>query len=558
MIATSTSDGEAAGSEGPPVDRVRRWQALVIPAALTLILALVFRQGMRATDDLGYAEAAAASIGANVAQWPIAAASHHNARIGAVLPLAGVFALFGPSNASLALLPLLCTISTAFLVAWLADRVWGAAVGLAAGLVFALLPLTIDLATFYVPEPLLGLESSVATVLFVAGLERQDRLARWMRFGAGLLIGVGYLTTEVGALLLPTFYIYLASARKLRPRDAWLAAGFLAVFCVELGYNASAHGNPLYRFSFSAPYSLDPMVQSANIDLAYRLFKAYPSLFIYPNAGLGLLGPLLIASGVYGAFKFREASLFVLWAAVIFLFFNFMSASFTHYVALPVSLRLIMPAFVPLAILAGKLLIDLWRSTRRSSSNSVRYLGAASCLAIGAVIACASALSMVLGTGSSLRAAIARNAEVAAAQLSSHDAVTVVSDPSTAQAIRFYRRFNPRDFFVPISKVDDSRIEDTPAFVVLNGVVINEAQIGGLYGAGFLPPEDRRALDRVRPPADAPVFSAHFDGGYPETLLEYRVTRYLLGSYGYHLVRMLRTTSPPLADIVVFRYDPGR
>ena len=63
-----------------------------------------------------------------------------------------------------------------------------------------------------------------------------------------MLIGVAYLTTEVGALMLPVFCRNLFLERKLRLRDAWLLGGFAVVFCLELTYHAAAHGNPLYRF----------------------------------------------------------------------------------------------------------------------------------------------------------------------------------------------------------------------------------------------------------------------------------------------------------------------
>ena len=107
-----------------------------------------------------------------------------------------------------------------------------------------------------------------------------------------------------------------------------------------------------------------------------------------------------------------------------------------------------------------------------------------------------------------------------------------------------------------LSAVAENRVARSPAFVVLNGAVINEGRIsGGLYGAGFLPSQERAALDRVLPPGDTAVFSSLFHGGYPSTLLDYAVVRQLLGPYNYRQARMLQATSPPLAQVVVFRYD---
>ena len=531
-----------------------RWVALVLPAIVTLVLALTFRQGMRATDDLGYAALATSAIGGH--PIPDREAAHHAARVGVILPLAGIFALVGPSNTSIAFVPLLCTILTASLIAWLASYFWGPAVGLAAGLVFSLIPIMINTATFYVPEPLLDFELCAAAALFLAARARSDRLAGQMQFLAGVLVGVAYLTTEVGALMLPAFYLYLAVGKKLRARDWWLMAGFLFVFGGELAYNAAAHGNALYRFALTSGYTNDPMVQDANVDLKYRLLKSYPAEFIYPHLSLGLMGPVLIAAGAYGVVKFSEAGFFVIWAALILLFYNFMTASFTHYVALPVSLRLVMPACLALSVLAGKMLVDLSRWTFARSSPTGRYVLAGLSATAAAVVVAVSALSMLLGTGASFTATVARNAEATAEHLSMYPAVTVVSDRYSSRAIQFYRGFNPRDSFVALSAVAENRVARSPAFVVLNGAVINEGRIsGGLYGAGFLPSQERAALDRVLPPGDTAVFSSLFHGGYPSTLLDYAVVRQLLGPYNYRQARMLQATSPPLAQVVVFRYD---
>jgi 4-amino-4-deoxy-L-arabinose transferase-like glycosyltransferase len=528
--------------------------ALVLPAVVTLVLALTFRQGMRATDDLGYAALATSTIGGH--PIPDLQAGHHAARLGAVLPLAGIFALVGASNASVAFLPLLCTVLTASLIAWLAAYFWDPAVGLAAGLVFSLTPLTINTATFYVPEPMLDFVLCAAAVLFLSASARSDRLRALMLFLAGVLVGVGYLTTEVGALMLPAFYLYLVIGKKLRASDAWLMAGFLLVFCAELAFNAAAHGNALYRFALTSGYTNDPMVQDANVDLKYRLLKSYPAAFIYPHLSFGLLGPVLVAAGVYGVAKFKEASFFVIWAALILLFYNFMTASFTHYVALPVALRLVMPACVALSALAGKMLVDFSRWAVSRSSTPLRYALIGFSTAAVAVVVAVSGLSMLLGTGASITATIARNAESTAEHLRMYPAVTFVSDRFSSRAIQFYRGFNPRDSFLPLSAVAENRVVGTPAFVVLNGAVINEARIsGGLYGAGFLPSADRAALDRVQPPPHTAVFSSLFHGGYSSTLLDYAVVQELLGPYAYSQARMLQTTSPPLAQVQVFRYD---
>src|SRR5581483_6853752 len=164
----------------------------------------------------------------------------HEARIALIYPLAAVFALFGTSEASLALLPLVASALTASLVAWLALRLRGAFAGFAAGLSYAFLPLTVGLATFCVPEPLVGLEMCVAVALVLRAVEDGAPHPRILVFAAGLVVGIAYLTTEVGALMLPVIGLWLALSRRFEAkRDAHLLAGFLVVLLVELVHDAA-------------------------------------------------------------------------------------------------------------------------------------------------------------------------------------------------------------------------------------------------------------------------------------------------------------------------------
>src|SRR5262245_49038925 len=219
------------------------------PAIAILLFSVCFWQGMRGTDDLGYAQIAMSVLRGDPLPSPDALPerAHHVARIGLTLPLAAAFFFFGPSSFSMALLPLLCTVLTALMIVWLGRRFWGAPVGLCAGLLYALLPQTIGLSTFGVPEPIVTLELCIAAALFSTAIGYPGCLASFVELVVGLLVGVAYLTTEVGFLMLPVFYLYLLVTGRIRPRHAWLLVGFVLVFGLELTYHATVHGSPLHR-----------------------------------------------------------------------------------------------------------------------------------------------------------------------------------------------------------------------------------------------------------------------------------------------------------------------
>lgn len=533
---------------------------LIAPAVATLTLAICFWQNMHGTDDLGYAQLAMSHL---LGEPPLLyTPNFHDARLGVIGPLIGVFWLSGPSNLSMAVLPLICTVLTAMLVAWLGDRFGGRACGFTAGFLYASLPLTIDLSTSYTPEPLATLAMCVACVFVVLASDRPEH-SGILKFSAGFVIGIAYLTTEVGALMLPVLYLYLWLTGKARPRDVWLLAGFSVVLGAELTYHAAVHGNALYRFTFTKGYADDPLVSGANTgNRMYRLFKAYPALFVYPNLDFGVLGPLMVVGGFYGLFRWRKQSLFIVWAAVILLFYNFMSVSLTEYVLTPVAARHVAPACVPLLILAAKLLVDVWDWTRNSDASVIRSGIPALFILSATGLASSSLLAMYANTAPMMTEAIVRNAELVAGFLRQQSSVTVVSDRRSVKAIQFYRAYNPRDVFFRFDAAVGTNVglgseTSKPVFVVLNGPVLNEDKTSeGKYGGAIsLSDADRQAIDRLVPPGQPAVFSARFTSmGLLPHLLRYGILRQLIGSYMYQLNQTLLTDDNGLNQVRVFRY----
>ena len=236
-------------------------------------------------------------------------------------------------------------------------------------------------------------------------------------------------------------------------------AGFVLVFGLELAFHAVVHGDALYRFTLLGGHPDDPMGRAANENLIYRLLESYPVMFAVPNTVFGLSGPLLALGGLYACFRLRESALFVLWAAAILLFYEFMTSSFSHYVALPAAPRLIAPACAPLAILTGKLLVDLWHWTAgrpplvRRAARAVAVVG-------GTTIVGVSLLSMYLNLRPTLSGAAAQNAKAVARSLRAEPRVRVVSDLASARALRFYRGYRPDDVWLGFAAASQAPLPD--------------------------------------------------------------------------------------------------
>ncbi|MBM3779474.1 MAG: hypothetical protein FJW23_14765 [Acidimicrobiia bacterium] len=529
---------------------------LGVVTLLSLMLCLAFGQGFVATDDLGYADLATSLQHG----WsdPLVTGGHRAGRIGLVFPLAVMFSVAGSNPLTLSLLPFFCTVFTAPMVAWLGTRVWGRRTGLLAGLLYPLVPITLTIGRTLVPEPIVSFELCAAAAFGMLGADPRRGRHRLALLLAGLCVGLAYLTTEAGAVMIGVLALFLVVSRQPLNHVGILLAGFLSVVVIELVYHQVIDGSALHRFSNVQAYAGHGQVVSANIDLPYRLVRAYPAMFVYPSLSLGVWGPLMIAGAIYGVSRWRHNLMFLSWAGAILLFYNFMSASLSQYVALPVSPRLIVPALPPLVILLAKLLTDgwAWLGRRRPAARVALRVGMAACLtgACAVAVVCA-----YLDARCRLTLVLARNATLATEFLNAYPAVSVISDPLSVRVIRFTRPRAARDSFLSFDQlarmdgVGPIRNPSRATFVVLNGPSLNARLLMGAGAPGIeLTAAARTALDRLGVQATPPIFI----GRQPRdplltTLLARPLIRSLIGPDAVRLLNMLWVSDPALSELRV-------
>jgi hypothetical protein len=337
---------------------------------------------------------------------------------------------------------------------------------------------------------MLSFELCLSVVLFIKSIKNDEKHPKRLKYLTGLIIGICYLTTEVGALMIPIIFIHQFITKQISKRDSFLAFGFLSVIILELLYYHIYYGNAFYRINvLPHKYMQDPMLHSANIDLAYRLFKAYPRYFIFPNADFSLFGPIMIIGAIYGIINFRKNCLLIIWSMAILAFYNFMSVQLDKYVVLPVATRLLLPACIPLIILSSKSIIEIIRYMEKSifykmfavQVNIIKY-------AIIVLFVSLSLLSVYINNNTSLTAILARNSEGVAQYLSDNPSVNIISDLRTGNSISFYRQFRKTDriYDYERGKQEHEYMKKIPTYLVINEVILNEKEINGSYYGGNL------------------------------------------------------------------------
>lgn len=218
---------------------------LVLGLALFALLLVFGWVGFIGSDDVTYARGAYGWL----ESFPYVG-GHGTIRYPITIPMALSFRLFGENEVAMVLPSLLYVV--AFLVGvWFAVR---SVAGPRAAL-FALGAL--------VTSPLIVVQSTIAGVdviemaflfasvlLFWRCLDRgpEPRLL----LASGAFAGLAFLTRETALFVVP-FYglLFLVGHRFARRHYLWIAAGFLAVWGLELIYLGIMTGDPLYRFNIS-------------------------------------------------------------------------------------------------------------------------------------------------------------------------------------------------------------------------------------------------------------------------------------------------------------------
>lgn len=220
-------------------------RGLWLGLGLFALLASLFWVGFIASDDTTYARGAYGWID----HFPYVG-GHGTIRYPITVPMALSFRALG-GNAFAMVLPSLLYLAGFLILAWRVTRD-----------VAGPLPAFCALLAC-VTNPLLLIQSSIANVdaiemalLFGAWLLvfrcLEEGPTRGRLLGAGALVGAAFLTRETAIFIIPWFgLLFLAGHRFNRWHFLWVAAGFLAVWALELVYLGIMTGDPFYRFNIA-------------------------------------------------------------------------------------------------------------------------------------------------------------------------------------------------------------------------------------------------------------------------------------------------------------------
>ena len=257
--------------------------AMVVGCAVlvggALALRLVFFSGLLAEDDIMYWGAAQGLRSGDHARGGPAYATRH----GLVVPLALAHSWFGETERAAALVPLAYSLAQLVLAYALGRLYGGAAVGLTAAALLAILPLDVIGATDLHRDLPLGVWLAAAFYGVKRGELSARRARAWFLFG-GLALGIAYVTKETAlafllVLLLRTWWF--GTGVRGYP---WLAAGLVTVLVGDVLWFWSVTGVPLYRYS--SPVLSQYRSEGALLSQpSYTWMLGYLRMLLWPLSG---------------------------------------------------------------------------------------------------------------------------------------------------------------------------------------------------------------------------------------------------------------------------------
>ncbi|MDD5583476.1 MAG: glycosyltransferase family 39 protein [Candidatus Omnitrophica bacterium] len=229
----------------------RKTLLLLLILAFAFFLRLFFFVGCIGSDDIVHSYSAYKIM---LGDWsfregignPIAAL-----RLGMTLPVALLFTLFGISEVTSVLFPLLCSLSGILLIFYFGKILINEKVGFIAAFLLALEPNNIINATVLLPDLPLSFFQAVTVFLFLrADTSPKDKKTPFMFFISGLGIGYCWLVKETGlqiGILLALYVFYKIYTRSFKKEYWMILLGLSTIIITESFLFYTVSGTPFFR-----------------------------------------------------------------------------------------------------------------------------------------------------------------------------------------------------------------------------------------------------------------------------------------------------------------------
>lgn len=253
-------------------------------------------------------------------RFPDVDADHWSLRVGLVLPVRALQAVFGPSEVAYHALPVAAGLLLVAATVVVGSRLHSLVVGLGAAAVVGSSNWFLSYSSALLPDHVAA--ALVVGALAVLLLGESSSRSRRVVVGAGVLLAWAYLIREFTLLLWPVALLVALgpgpsrapdTARPWRQTVRWLGLPVVAAMIGETVLNFAVHGDPLARWTVAGSH--DEVVRDLGADVT-----RFDALVLLPDAlvsreGTASLLLLLLAAPLTALFAVRRRWTIVAWLA---------------------------------------------------------------------------------------------------------------------------------------------------------------------------------------------------------------------------------------------------
>jgi 4-amino-4-deoxy-L-arabinose transferase-like glycosyltransferase len=420
------------------------WMALLSILAAGTLLRCFLYAGYFGSDEVTYVE-----IAANMAAGDWRAPSYIGAtRYGMNLPVALSIYLFGLSEASANLWPLICSIGEVALVYAMARCFWNTRAAVISAGLLALLPLHVHFAGRIMADPPLAFFLTLSVALMLLAVRSRSAFTYVL---AGLAWGGVYWVKEsVAILYLPVFLFLTLYRCRLAGPWVWVLAGAAAGVLSNCVFMFFLADDPLHLFKVMGK------TIGGFSDMVVRTSPWYYFHYLFIDIRHTLfIGVLALA----GCFKFGWTALrrkhaddntqfVVVWALLMVGMFSFAILSFDPVKFLLKQTNYMLIFMGPLALIGGWYLASL----------SNRILAPVSALIVVGSVTLAALEQQSI-------AVFTANSRAAYVYLRDHPSTFLIASTNNERAINFYSMIDEapemRDRIMPLSNLGHPANSDT-------------------------------------------------------------------------------------------------
>lgn len=318
---------------------------LILILSFALVLRLIFFTGIGYSDSLSYT-----SYANNFAEGKPVLTHHRALRLGIVFPVAVLYSIFGVNEFSSNILPLFLSLGSIVLTYAISKLLFNEKIGLLSAFLLSFFPMDVIYSTRLMPDLPAAFFVALSVYLFLKSEKTyKETSSSILCLFSGISLGISYLMKEISLLIALFFGAYILYNRKIRKRYFLIVLGFALIFFMEYFYFLRLTGIPFFRFQTISFTETGVVLQTNNYgrgDLPLSLLH-YPYI-IFTDRLLGLFFPFIFMAVFYSLlYKKRETYSILFWFVPLLLYISFGSTSFTKYVPLSVTSRMLFIITIP-------------------------------------------------------------------------------------------------------------------------------------------------------------------------------------------------------------------